>query len=163
MTLLNCIGWYWILSDGIEWSKLGNKMGKKKGTGPLRQATGPPRSDAGLGVGMLMVSWFLFLSLLVFGCWLNGFIVLWFIVLWLYHLWFYGCMVLWCYGVMVLWFCDFRVLWLYGGMFSKRCHFSISCFPPIQDFFLLHGSSELDGVRLFRNRQNTIYRLSFFT
>ena len=46
----------------------------------------PPRSGAGMGVGMLMVFWF------------YGFMVLWF----------HGFMVSWFYSFMVLWLLSFR-------------------------------------------------------
>ena len=49
----------------------------RKPAGPLRQATGPPRSGAGVGVGMLMVLWFYgFMDLRFYG-----FMVLWFYAL----------------------------------------------------------------------------------
>ena len=114
--------------------------------GPIRQATGPPRSGAGVGVGMLMVLWF-------YGSWFlwfDGFMVWWFNGLMV--LWFYGFMVLWFCGFMVLWFIDlwfygvvvlwFYGLWLYGSMalwFSE----DIDPISMICKFFFVDGSSDL--------------------
>ena len=60
-----------------QWRHLANpenakmQVWEKIATRPLRQATGSPRSGAGVGVGMLMVSW------------LYGFMVVDVMVLWL--------------------------------------------------------------------------------
>ena len=90
-------------------------------TGPLRQATGPPRSGAGVSEILYVDGFILWFMVL----WVYGFIVLWFygvmvfLVLWFYG--FYGFMVLWChscmlYSFMVLWFYVFMLLWFYGFM-----------------------------------------------
>ena len=50
----------------IKQQKLKNVPTNNSNNGPPRQATGPPRSGAGVGVGMLMVLW------------IYGFMVFWF-------------------------------------------------------------------------------------
>ena len=73
---------------------------------PLRQAPGPPRSGAGVGVGMLMFLWFY--GFVIFGFWFCGFMVLWFCGFMVCG--FYGCMVLWLY-LFVLLFNDGHGCW----------------------------------------------------
>ena len=77
--------------------------------GPPRQATEPPRSGAGVGVGTLRGAGDSLTGVLenkkgFMALWLDGFIVVWF------------------HDFMVLWFC---ILWLYG---FKKYQMSISCF-----------------------------------
>ena len=104
--------------------------------GQLRQAMGPPRSVAGVGVGMLIVLQF------------SGFMVLCF----------YGFTIFWFYGFMVY---GFTVLWFSGCMIScfyvfKKCQMPISCFQnyidPISKIFkiLSNGCSSFVGARLFQ-------------
>ena len=71
---------YWGIWKPETLGSLENNPGRYGTTVPPWQATGPPQSGAGVGVGMLMA------------------------------LWFYGVMVLCFYGFMVLWFYGFMVL-----------------------------------------------------
>ena len=89
------------LETGLKLMDSGNA------TRSLHRLTCSARSGAGVGVGMLMVLWFLGFMVLSF----YGFIVFWF----------YGCIVLWLYGFysfIVLWLYGFMVLWLHVDRFS---------------------------------------------
>ena len=84
-----------------------------------------------------------------------------FMALWLYGLWFYSFMVLcfmvlWLYGFMLLWFYGVMVLWFYGFLVSENYQISISCFQQDIDpisinlKIVLRGILSLSGASLFQ-------------
>ena len=91
----------------------------------------PPRSGAGVVVGMLRVVWF------------DGFLILWFC----------GFMFLWYYGFMALWFCSFMVLLFYSFRFlgfyvAWFCYFMVWWFyvPRNYQMFISCFLIDLDPI-----------------
>ena len=95
----------------------------------------PPRgwSGAGVGVGMLRVSWFIGF----FGCWFLGFLVSWF----------FGFLVAWFLGFEVSWFQSFNDprLPTFHLMFPGRCWCRIQGFQEWRK-----RMSRMSGTRLFQ-------------
>ena len=109
--------------------------------GPLRQATGPHRSGAGVGVGMLRCWGFPYLKRFF------GFLV-------------FCSLVYWFVGFLVSWFLGFKVYWFLGFKTSKFQGFNDPILPNVPFMFLididliskfkilLDGSSRFIGARL---------------
>ena len=102
--------------------------------GPLNQATGPPLSGAGVGVGRY-----------VEGCWGFPYLIIkkvsWFLVFWFFGFLFSQIL---------------YVLWKYLLHITKfPCHVFDRYWSPIQGFWnWLDGSSSFVGARRFENCQH---------